>query len=518
MEIRIEKNYLILPTNKNAKSKRLRFFKDGREVYYLNVRLSAFDVDFYAYIDMRRFIGDTLSVEIAPAMNATFAQSNTMDGGFDDCLRPYIHFTTKRGWLNDPNGLIQIGDEYHMYYQYNPAERAWGNMHWGHAVSKDLLHWKELPTALFPDETGTIYSGCAVEDKQNVSGLGKGGVNPVLLYYTSAGDEASIPVPYTQGLAYSTDGLKTVKKCENNPVVEHIIAGNRDPKVVWCDERNEYVMALYLTGEEFVLLSSVNLLSWTPFQKICIPNDSECPSIFPLMANDGKRKWILTGAHDVYLIGDFVAGKFQASQDAKRLHDESVSYASQAYTDRDDKRIIRLAWLRGIFGKTFSQQMGLPCDLFLQNQNGEYYLSVRPIPELSALIASKESLERVKLNTQKRIETGNCALSLELKGEWKATGAVTIVSFGVEVKLDFAKNEIVVGKTVNPLSVSREKLDVRLMIDRASMEVFCDGGKIAFAISEQAICDGNLPYLELSSDCEYMLDGLVLERYNRILG
>lgn len=516
MEIRVEKNYLILPTNRNAKVKRLRFFKDGREIYYLNVRLSTLDVDFYAYIDMRRFIGATLTVEITPEMQAfPLAQSDTMQGEYNDSLRPYVHFTTKRGWLNDPNGLIKIGDEYHMFYQYNPAERAWGNMHWGHAVSNDLLHWKELPTALFPDQTGTMYSGCAVEDKTNVSGLGKGGAKPVLLYYTSAGDEASIPVPYTQGLAYSTDGLKTVKKYENNPVVEHIIGGNRDPKVLWCEERNAYIMALYLTGEEFLLLSSKNLLSWTPFQKIRIPNDSECPSIFPITAEDGKRKWVIMGANDVYLVGDFVDGKFQVCQGEKYTYSESVSYAAQAYTDRKDGRIIRLAWLRGICGKTFSQQMGLPCDVRLQNISGEYFLSLQPFSGLSDLVENREKYKKISLDKSRKIAVGDCAFSLELKGEWRDTGALKILSFGVELRLDFTKNEIAVEKTVNPLSVSRQGLDVRIIVDRSSMEIFCDDGRITFAVSEQAICDGNLPYLELSSDCEYTLDSLVIEKYHR---
>lgn len=518
MEIRIEKSYLVLPTNKYAKPKRIRFFKNGKEVYYLNVRLSTLDIDFYAYIDMRRFIGDTLSIEISPAMNFTYSQSDTMEGEYDDCLRPYIHFTSKRGWLNDPNGLIQIGDEYHMYYQHNPAERAWGNMHWGHAVSSDLLHWKELPTALFPDETGAMFSGCAVEDKKNVSRLGKDGVNPVLIYYTSAGNEASVPVPFTQGLAYSTDGLKSLQKYENNPVLGRIVGENRDPKVVWCDEINAYIMALYLAGEEFILLSSTDLLSWSELQRVCIPGDSECPNFFPLTADNNQRKWVLMGAHDVYLVGDFVNGKFQASQGTKRLCNQSVSYASQAYTDREDKRIIRFAWLRGVYGKTFAQQMSLPCDLFLQNRNGEYYLSVQPSLELSALTKSQDGYKQVNLSAPKRFETGNCALSLQLKGDWKDKGEILIVCFGVEVKLDFANNQIVVDKTVNPLSITRETLNVRLIIDRASMEVFCDDGKIAFAITEQAICDANLPYVEISSDCDYTLDSLVLEKYSRIFG
>lgn len=513
MKIKIEKNYLIFPTCSVAKRKRVRFLDGDKEVYALNVRLDKQEPDFYAYIDVRRFIGKELEMEVRPEMCVDVSQENEMDGEYNDCLRPYIHFTTKRGWINDPNGLIKVGDEYHLFYQHNPAERMWGNMHWGHAVSKDLFHWKERQTVLFPDETGTMFSGAAVIDEKNVSKLGKQGETPILIYYTAAGAHATVPVPFTQCLAYSTDGLQTIKKYDKNPLIGHMVDLNRDPKVVWCEELNAYVMALFLVDNEFSLLRSDDLMHWEEFQRLVIAGEYECPNFYPLVASNGKRKWVFTGARDVYAIGDFVDGKFKPSQDVKRMNDTTTWYAAQCFTDMPDGRTIRMPWLRTRAGKTFAQAIGMPCEVSLQLEEGEYYLAFHPVAELLAIENAREEYANVNLEKGTKIELADCATGVRLQGEWKETGKIQLMYFGVEITLDFSKNEIVVGDQVNKLSRGKNCLDVQIIADRAAMEFFCDKGKIAFAVSEQAISDGNLPWVEISCDCAYELEKLTVTKY-----
>ena len=136
------------------------------------------------------------------------------------------HFTAQKGWINDPNGLILYEGWYHLFYQHNPDDNRWGNMHWGHARSRDLVHWEHLPIALYPEPGYTMYSGSAIEDVRNLTGLKKGGHNPLLLYYTAAGE------PFEQRVAVSTDGGRTFEKMPGC-VIGHIRGENRDPKIVY---------------------------------------------------------------------------------------------------------------------------------------------------------------------------------------------------------------------------------------------------------------------------------------------
>ncbi len=160
---------------------------------------------------------------------------------YHEALRPQFHFTPARNWMNDPNGLVYYRGEYHLFFQHNPFGRQWGNMTWGHAVSPDLVHWRQLPNAIEPDRLGTIYSGSAVVDRDNTTGFQQGREKPLVAIYTAAGGSSpqSQGQPYTQCLAYSTDRGRTWTKYAGNPVLPHVIGENRDPKVIWYPpERN----------------------------------------------------------------------------------------------------------------------------------------------------------------------------------------------------------------------------------------------------------------------------------------
>lgn len=262
MKIIVDKPYLALSLNNDAPLQRVVMSHEGKEVWALDAHVCT-PPAYSCWLDVRRFMGMQLEVNLPEdAFSLTDELPKAL---YRESLRPQTHFSARTGWINDPNGLVYHNGVYHLFFQHNPAGNQWGNMHWGHAVSRDLVHWTQEPIALYPDALGTMFSGSAVVDERNVSGFGKGAL---LLFYTAAGD------PFTQCLAWSTDG-KQFRKYEGNPIVPHIAGANRDPKVIWCEELGCYVMALYLENNTYTLLLSDDLLHWREHQHIELPGDSE---------------------------------------------------------------------------------------------------------------------------------------------------------------------------------------------------------------------------------------------------
>src|SRR5919205_2096372 len=200
------------------------------------------------------------------AQNQTTAKTaSTTTATYDEPHRPQIHFTPKEKWMNDPNGMVFYNNQYHLFYQYYPESTVWGPMHWGHATSKDLMHWQHQPIALYPDSLGYIFSGSAVVDKNNTSGFGKNGKAPLVAIYTNhdtAGEHAKRNNYQTQSIAYSLDNGKTWTKYAGNPVVKNPgIVDFRDPKVSWNELAKEWIMTL-ATKDRITFYSSPNLKDW----------------------------------------------------------------------------------------------------------------------------------------------------------------------------------------------------------------------------------------------------------------
>ena len=361
MKIKIEKRYLVFPTNSKMKNKNITFSVSSKKLYDLRCKLDNISPDFYAYIDVSEYIGKELEISVSPKMQINCTQADEMAKDEENIAvrRPRFHFTTTNGWLNDPNGLVYLNGKYHMFYQYNPADTVWENMHWGHAVSEDLMHWEEKDVALFPDDSGMMFSGSAIVDEKNLLGFSENDKPVAVFFYTAT-------KPFSQHMAYSTDGCKTLIKYDKNPVVPNIIAENRDPKVIFCDELGCYIMALYLNGNTYAILKSDNLTKWEILQKIEMTDDSECPDIFPLIDNNNNRKWVFMGAKDTYIVGEFEDGKFKELQGIKKLHFGKHAYAGQTFSNVPDGRRIRVTWdASGLKGERFTSQMMLPTEYSL---------------------------------------------------------------------------------------------------------------------------------------------------------
>lgn len=516
LEIRIEKKYLLLPINGQAARKRLCFYENGKLLFDIDCRLDMLHPTFTGYLDVERWIGKTVLLETDPEMAFTLTGADTMNlpNLWHEPFRPQLHFTVPSGYHNDPNGLIYCQGLYHLFYQYNPCSPvASGNQHWGHAVSRDLLHWEMREPALYPDETGAMFSGSAIEDSRNRTGLAENDGSPLLLFYTAAGDHTLLSQQKTgvrtQCMAYSVDGGIHFEKWNGNPVVPHITGKNRDPKVVWVDEIGKYVMALFLTGSAYRLLVSEDLLHWETMTDLCIPGEKECPDLYCLMC-DGERKWILSGASDRYLVGHFDASGFVADQEVQQLTYSRWIYAAQSFSGMPDGTVLRIAWNKNRtqhLDHRFSQQMSFPMQMSLEQAHGRYWLSAQPFEGIQTLWRKTDAVEHCTLQAPVRFHPTEGPLDLTLQIPYIPDARIALRIFGAQLLLDTAENLLYAETQHMPLSVCRDRIDLRVLVDTGTVEVFADGGR--FCLTEWIVSDFNLPEVELSADTAVFVDRFV---------
>ncbi|MBQ9429288.1 MAG: glycoside hydrolase family 32 protein [Clostridia bacterium] len=506
MKIRINGKYMTFPVNARAAAKKVCLSDGGKLLFDFDCRIDLLHPDFTAYIDVSAFCGRAVELSIEPDLPYTpaFADEPDLPGLWNEPLRPEVHFTVKNGWNNDPNGLVFVDGVYHMFYQYNPAAPVWGNMHWGHATSSDLLHWEEEDIALFPDENGTVFSGSALTDTENASGLGRG---TMLLFYTGAGgsNRLSKGKPFTQCLAYSRDGV-TFHKYGKNPIVPHIEAANRDPKVVYVPEIGKYSMAIYRAEWRYELLISTDLLHWEEFALLPLRDDAECPDLFRLPCGE-KFYYVFMGARDVYIVGHFEKDRFVIDQSEKKLTHLKMSYAAQSFSGLPGGRVVRIAWhILNAPGGRFASQMSFPTEMRLEKQDGEFRLSAAPIREIESLYTRGETLRDRALCAPLTVETGAAALDLSLSLAYTHGQILKIDLFGTDLVCDMEKNEIRCKNLKMPLSPDGERVEVRVLVDRCSLEIFAGRGRIFAAVA--AFADYNLPRVTLGKNEKIRIDRL----------
>ncbi len=485
--MKITKSYLVIPVGIGAEVKNICFHEKGTLLFDLKVHYCKEQPDFLFYQPTAPLLGREVTVS-ADGELITLEQTDKRndDGIGKEPMRPYLHFTARRGWINDPNGLHFDGKRYHMFFQHNPVGILWGNMHWGHAVSNDLIHWREEDDILFPDRFGTMYSGSAIMDQNRVSGLGD---NVTCLFYTSCGDTAnggnsllSHGMESLQHLAYSTDGGKTFVKYEGNPIVDEVTKENRDPKVIWAEELGCYLMALYLECNDYLLLTSSDLIHWESRQRLTVTGESECPDIYPLTVEDhpDKRLWVLTGASDRYVVGHlYPEGElFRPIQDVKAYQIGKCNYAAQTFSGIEGRRI-KTAWgMTPAPNCIFNNQMSLFTEVSLTELKGEYFLRMLPISEYDTIA---RPLFSEKTKGSRVWELGKEAYEVTVAPEC-ASSPVTVSVNGRVFMIDSARNVMCDGEREVPLRYTEDKIAVRIIADTLGLEMFLDNGLIHYAV------------------------------------
>ncbi len=320
---------------------------------------------------------------------------------YSEPMRPQIHFTPQKNWMNDPNGMVYADGVWHLYYQYNPAGQDWGNISWGHATSTDLFHWKEQPIALSPDNLGLVFSGSAVVDKNNTAGFGE---NAIIAMYTSHGDYEQ------QCIAYSNDGGMTFTKYSGNPVIKNSTHSDfRDPKVVWDETSQAWYCVLALGGEHTAqIYRSTNLKTWTLKSTFAAPSYApgcnrgvwECSDLYPIQYK-GERKWILAvnvsnggpvlGSGTMYFVGDFTNGRFTPDRyDYPLWIDHGLdNYAGVTWSNTGDRHIF-IGWMNnqaygGYPVYPWRCCMTLPRELALVEYEGRPLLTSVIVPEIEGI-------------------------------------------------------------------------------------------------------------------------------------
>jgi sucrose-6-phosphate hydrolase SacC (GH32 family) len=406
--------------------------------------------------------------------------------------RPQFHFTPRKSWMNDPNGLVYYKGVYHMSYQHMPPGRPGAYKDWGQAISTDLVHWKILTSSLTPHKTwGGCWSGSAVVDHNNTTGFKNGPEDPIIAILTNGGVPGVGP-QNTQCIAYSNDGGMTFTYYDKNPVLGHIVAENRDPKVVWFEPTKKWIMAIYLTGNKYGLFSSADMKSWEHICDLNLPGVTECPDLFEMAVDGNKdnKKWVFWGATGNYLVGSFDGKIFKPEGGLLKTDNGNSFYAAQTWSNIPDSdgRRIQIAWMAdGVFGPKavklklgWDQQMNFPTEVKLRTTPAGIRMFRLPVKELELLHNKESKWSDVSLTVGKNLFDGISGELFDIRMEIDPVNASTIdIDIrGEKVRYDHKKNTLTcLGRTV-PLTPENGRIKLQILVDRTSLEVFGNDGLV----------------------------------------
>ncbi len=446
---------------------------------------------------------------------------------YNEQHRPQFHFSPERGWMNDPNGLVFYDNTYHLFYQHFPDSNVWGPMHWGHAISNDLVHWKNQPIALYPDSLGYIFSGSAVIDHQNTSGFQNGNEKAmvsIFTYHDNEKERAGRMDRESQGIAYSNDKGSTWLKYRGNPVLKN--KGDkdfRDPKVFWYEGTKKWIMPLAV-GDHLEIFSSPNLKDWIKESDFGKNEGShggtwECPDLFPLKTADEKEKWVLIqnmdrgsvngGSGTQYFIGQFDGKTFTNDNESTKvlwLDYGADNYAGVTWFGAPQSRRIFIGWMSNwddyanlVPTKGWRSAMTIPREILLVNTPDGLRVSQQPVEELKKLREEKMSIKQKTFSDSLSISGTNVLKELDLafdlsKSESTSLGFTISNSMNekVTVGYDKTKNEFYIDRTTSGKTEfskkfaarhsspfkARDILKIHAFIDNSSIEVFVDDGLI----------------------------------------
>lgn len=525
VSLNVTAKFLILPVQDDAPESKVCIVKDNEQRGTLmNVRLARERVDSYVPFILSDYKGQQISVDIQglPADAVCWKElklADSFDMSNKETFRPVYHHTPAYGWMNDPNGMFYKDGVYHLFFQYNPYGSVWGNMHWGHSTSSDLIHWNFEGVSIVPDAWGAIFSGSCVVDHNNTAGFGK---DAVIAFYTSAkstpwGDVQS------ESMAYSLDNGKTFVKYAGNPIITSLEKDFRDPKVFWYAPGKHWVMILAV-GQHMELYSSVNLKDWkkeSEFGKMQGAHGGvwECPDLIELPVEGYReRKWVLIcninpggpfgGSAAQYFVGSFDGKTFvnESPVQTKWMDWGKDNYATVTWNNAPDGRCIALGWMsnwqyaNNVPTRQYRSANTIARDLTLYKAGGEFYLKSTPSREMKQARGEKVSVPSFKVTDSYKIESllkdNNGAYEIEMEIQVADASKISLNlqnEKGEQVSMyyDLLRKQFVMDRsksgkvdfsndfpavTAAPVHAGKT-LRLHLFVDRSSIEAFGEDGK-----------------------------------------
>lgn len=540
-------NYILLPIEEEAAESQVLLDTGEATDTDMDIRLAQTQVDYFVPFALPTGVKTATVCVRNKSKDALcwkeIKLSDTFDTANTEKFRPVYHHTPLYGWMNDANGLVYKDGEYHLYFQYNPYGSKWGNMHWGHSVSKDLVHWEHLAPAIARDTLGHIFSGSSIVDQENVAGYG---VESILVFYTSASDKNG----QIQCLAFSKDNGRTFTKYEKNPILcpADGLRDFRDPKVFRYEPEDKWVM-IVSADKEMRFYDSKNLKDWNYMSSFgegygVQPCQFECPDMveLPVDGDLNRKKWALIvnvnpgcyfgGSATQYFTGNFDGTKFSCDSQpnvTKWLDWGKDHYATVCFSNTGE-RTIAVPWMSNwqycniVPTKQFRSANALPRELSLYTQDGEIYLSAAPVPEIKTLRKEKKEIPAFTVANDYHIDSlladndGAYELALEITvGEAEIMGFNLFNDKGekVDIYFNLPEKRLVMDRTKSGIvdfgkkSVSHEievhdrrkttsinyiddfalatwapikkenKYTLDVFVDKCSVEIFLNGGKVA---------------------------------------
>ncbi|WP_395067418.1 glycoside hydrolase family 32 protein [Flavobacterium sp.] len=435
---------------------------------------------------------------------------------YKEQFRPQFHFTPESKWMNDPNGMVYLNGTYHLFYQYYPDGIVWEPMHWAHSVSTDLLHWKPLPIALYPDKLGWIFSGSCVIDKENTAGFGANAMIAIFTYHNDEISKSGNKNTESQGIAYSLDEGLTWTKYDANPVLNNSGEQDfRDPKVFWHESTSKWIMTLAV-GDRIKLFSSKNLKKWQFESEFKPDNDTkelgvwECPDLFSIKSNNGETKWVLIinhgekapngGSGTRYFVGNFDGKTFQETQKDLWLDYGTDFYAGVTFSNVPNDKKILISWMSNwqyatkVPTEVWRSAMTLPRELILKKQGFYYALDQKIVDTFSTITTSTFNKKTVEMPFSKEVDLSQTEISFDVE---KNTSTITIELsnkkgelFLIELsngqlttnrmksgKIDFSET---FASKVQKMPLSGAKItSFQLLMDKSSIEILLNDGRFS---------------------------------------
>jgi fructan beta-fructosidase len=467
-------------------------------------------------------------------------------------FRPQFHFTPEANWMNDPNGLVYHNGNYHLFYQYYPDSTVWGPMHWGHAKSKDLLHWEHRPIALYPDSLGYIFSGSAVIDKNNTAGFGKDAMVAIYTYHDPVKEKEGKIDFQTQGIAYSNDEGETWTKYDKNPVIKNPgIKDFRDPKVFWNEEKSKWQLLL-VAKDHVQIYESNNLKEWNKISEFWF-NDNpplgvwECPDLFKLnVEGSDEQKWVLIisnggesapngGSGTRYFVGNYDGTTFTTKQKESLWIDYGTdNYAGVTYNDAPNNKRMFIGWMSNwnyanvTPTDTWRSAMTLPRELGLIKNGDQFLVKSKLIEDFKSItrdVPESDISGEIPFDFQyKNLQQSIISFDTEVKDSLQiqlsnSKGDTYVIRYNAKDGIfsadrsnsglvDFNENYQKTGHQIMNIGL-KEKLSIKIVADASSIEIFINEGE--FVMTNQIFPNENYTHFEILQNADLKIENFNLK-------